>query len=239
MVTQIYSIHDVAEAKMCLDAGAEHIGVALSNGYSCPREVSLEGIKEIFSYIGNKAKKVLIVVSQGEGEVLEAVKALRPDIVHICGNYYEATPELKEHLLSIDPKIELMQAIGLPSPDYMEKAARFASFCDYLILDSINPKLTSIGVAGVTHDWNDDKRIVDSFPRLKVILAGGLGPDNVYEAILKVRPFGVDSFTKTSAKLADGNMVKDATLIKRFVSEAKRAYRDIENERKGLERGLI
>ena len=212
---------------MCLDAGAEHIGVALENGYFCPREVPLEGIKEIFDFIGNRAKKVLIVVSKGEDEVLEAVKELHPDIVHICGNYYEATPELKAHLKETDPKIELMQAIGLPSDDYMEKAAKFASFCDYLILDSINPKLTSIGVAGVTHDWNDDKRIVDAYPNLKVILAGGLGPNNVYEAILKVRPYGVDSFTKTSRKLADGTMIKDAFLIASFVKEAKRAEKEI------------
>ena len=227
MISQIYSIHDCAEAKMCLDAGAEHIGVALENGYFCPREVPLEGIKEIFDFIGNKAKKVLIVVSKGEEEVLEAVKELRPDIVHICGNYYEATPELKAHLKEIDPKIELMQAIGLPSEDYMEKAAKFASFCDYLILDSINPKLTSIGVAGVTHDWNDDKKIVDAFPNLKVILAGGLGPNNVYDAIMKVRPYGVDSFTKTSIKLEDGTMVKDASLIASFVKEVKRAEKEI------------
>ena len=227
MISQIYSIHDCAEAKMCLDAGAEHIGVALENGYFCPREVPLKGIKEIFDFIGNKAKKVLIVVSKGEEEVLEAVKELRPDIVHICGNYYEATPELKAHLKEIDPKIELMQAIGLPSEDYMEKAAKFASFCDYLILDSINPKLTSIGVAGVTHDWNDDKKIVDAFPNLKVILAGGLGPNNVYDAIMKVRPYGVDSFTKTSIKLEDGTMVKDASLIASFVKEVKRAEKEI------------
>ncbi len=216
---------------MCLDAGAEHIGVALENGYCCPREVPLEGIKEIFALIGNKAKKVLIVVSQGEAEVLEAVKELRPDIVHICGNYYEATPQLKADLKKIDSKIELMQAIGLPSKDYMEKVSSFASFCDYLILDSINPGLTSIGVAGVTHDWNDDKKIVNSFPNLKVILAGGLGPDNVYEAIMKVHPYGVDSFTKTSKKLADGTMVKDASLIANFVKEVKRAEKDILKER--------
>lgn len=212
---------------MCLDAGVEHVGVALENGYSCPREVPYEGIKEIFDFIGNKAKKVLIVVSQGETEVLKAVEQLRPDIVHICGNYYEATPQLKAHLKGIDPKIELMQAIGLPSKDCMEKAANFASFCDYLILDSINPNLTSIGVAGVTHDWKEDQKIVDSFPKLKVILAGGLGPENVYQAIMKVRPYGVDSFTKTSKKLVDGTSEKDAALIASFVKEAKRAEKDI------------
>lgn len=223
MITQIYSIHDVNEAKMCLDSGVDHIGVALSNGYQCPREAPLPEIKEIFEFIGTKAKKVLIVVSKGEEEVLSAVRELHPDIVHICGNYYEATPKLKAHLLEIDPKIELMQAIGLPSSDFMEKASYFASFCDYLILDSIRPGLTSIGVAGVTHDWSMDKEIVDSFPNLKVILAGGLGPNNVKKAIETVRPYGVDSFTKTSF-VQDGVLLgKDPKAIASFVKNAKEA----------------
>lgn len=220
MITQIYSIHDVSEAEMCLDAKVDHIGVALSNGYRCPREVPLQGIKEIFDFIGNKAKKVLIVVSRGEEEVLRAVSELRPDIVHICGNYYEATPELKAHLKELYPSIELMQAIGLPSADYMGKAAHFASFCDYLILDSIRPGLTSIGVAGVTHDWSMDRQIVEAFPKLKVILAGGLGPDNVAQAIEAVRPYGVDSFTKTSFCKSGELLGKDGKAIEEFVKNA-------------------
>lgn len=230
MITQIYSIHDVKEAKMCLDAHVDHIGVALANGYSCPREADAKGIREIFDFIGRKAKKVLIVVSQGEEEVMKAVKEFHPDIIHICGNYYEATPELKEHLKEADPHIELMQAIGLPSDDYMEKARYFTSFCDYLILDSIRPGLTSIGVAGVTHDWSMDKRIVGSFPQCKIILAGGLGPSNVYKAIKEVHPYGVDSFTKTSHKDENGVMVKDEEAIVQFVKEARRAFAEIGKE---------
>lgn len=231
MITQIYSIHDVNEAKMCLQAGADHIGVAIANGYACPREAAAEEIESIFNAIGDKAKKVLIVVSQGEEEVLSYVKRLRPDIVHICGNYYEATPDLAKHLKKIDPKIELMQAIGLPSPDYMEKASYFASFCDYLILDSINPALTSIGVAGTTHDWNDDKRIVEAFPKTKVIIAGGLGPDNVYEAIKKIHPYGVDSFSKTSDKENGVLLGKNKEKTFAFVKEAQRAFEEIRLEK--------
>ncbi len=232
MITQIYSIRDVNEAKVCLDSGADHIGVAIANGYACPREAPAEDIESIFKIIGNKAKKVLIVVSQGEEEVLAYVKRLRPDIVHICGNYYEATPDLAMHLKEIDPKIELMQAIGLPSSDFMEKASYFASFCDYLILDSINPALTSIGVAGTTHDWNDDKKIVDAFPKTKVIVAGGLGPDNVYEAIKKIRPYGVDSFSKTSDKKDGALLGKNKEKTFAFVKEARRAYSELLAEKK-------
>ena len=213
---------------MCLDAGVDNIGVALDTGFSCPREVDLETLKSIFEFIGDKAKKVLIIVSKDEEPVLRYVRELRPDIIHICGNEYEATPELKKHLLEIDPKIELMQAVGVPSVGMMEKAKYFSTFCDYLILDSINPKMTSIGVAGVVHDWNVDKDIVEVVAPTKVIMAGGLGPDNVYEAIRKVKPYGVDSFTKTSDILPNGDSKKNADKIRLFAENARKAFKEIE-----------
>ena len=228
MITQVYSIHDVAEAKMCLDAGVDNIGVALDTGFRCPREVDLKTLHEIFDFIGKRAKKVLIIVSKDAEPVLKYVKELKPDIIHICGNEYEATPELKKALKAIDPKIELMQAVGVPSVGMMEKAKYFASFCDYLILDSINPKMTSIGVAGVTHDWNMDKAIVEAVSPCRVIMAGGLGPDNVYDAIKAVKPYGVDSFTKTSDILPDGDSKKNAEKIKAFAENARKAFSEIE-----------
>ena len=227
MVTQVYSIFDIEEAKMCLDAKVDHIGVAVDTGFSCPREVSLEKAKEIFSYIGGKAKKVLIVVSKDEKPVLELSKILKPDIVHICGNEFEATPEFAKKLKELLPEVELMQAVGIPSLDMMEKAKYFASFSDYLILDSINPSMTSIGVAGVTHDWGIDKAIVEAVKPCKVIMAGGLGPENVYEAIKAVHPYGVDSFTRTSNKLPNGDSKKNPKKILGFVEEAQRAFAEI------------
>ena len=226
MITQVYSIHDIEEAKMCLDAGVDHIGVALDTGFRCPREVDLETLKSIFAYIGDKAKKVLIIVSLDEEPVLKYVKILHPDIIHICGNEYEATPELKKHLEEIQPGIKLMQAVGIPSEGALEKAKYFASFCDYLILDSMTPSMTSIGVAGVTHDWNMDKAIIDAVAPTPVIMAGGLGPENVYEAIRFAHPAGVDSFTKTSDKLPNGDTKKNPEKIKTFVLEARRAEKE-------------
>ncbi len=230
MITQIYSIHSIKEAKMCLEAGAEHIGVALDTGMACPREVDFDTCKAIFELIGKKAKKVLIIVSLDERPVLEYVSRLRPDIIHICGNEYRASKELVDKLKAIDPKIEVMQAIGLPNPKAKEEALYFASFCDYLILDSINPAITSIGVAGKTHSWEEDKEIVELVKPTKVIMAGGLGPDNVYEAIKTVRPYGVDSFTKTSDKVDGVLLGKNKEKTFRFVSEAHRAFAEIEGE---------
>ena len=57
---------------------------------------------------------------------------------------------------------------------------------------SYRPSDKQIGALGVTHDWSISRRIMD-LASVPVILAGGLGPDNVAEAIRTVRPADVDS----------------------------------------------
>ena len=232
MITQIYSIHSIEEAFICLEAGVDHIGVALDTGMGCPREVDFPTCKAIFDFIGSKAKKVLIIVSLDETPVLENVKALRPDIIHICGNEFRASKELCAKLRAIDPQIKIMQAVGLPNPKAKEEALYFASFCDYLILDTINPAITSIGVAGKTHSWEDDKAIVELVKPTKVIIAGGLGPDNVYDAIKAIHPYGVDSFTKTSDKVDGVLLGKNEEKVMKFVEEARRAFDELKDETK-------
>ena len=60
-------------------------------------------------------------------------------------------------------------------------------------------------------------------------MAGGLGPDNVYDAIKAVKPYGVDSFTKTSDILPGGDSKKNADKIKRFAENARKAYNELKD----------
>jgi phosphoribosylanthranilate isomerase len=56
---------------------------------------------------------------------------------------------------------------------------------------------------------------------IPVILAGGLSPENVADAIQQVRPWGVDSLTKTNEPLGGGKFRKDLERVKMFVENAK------------------
>ena len=60
-----------------------------------------------------------------------------------------------------------------------------------------------------------------------VIEAGGLGPDNVADAIKKIKPYGVDSLTKTSIKYEGGNMEKDIEKVRLFCERADEAAKEI------------
>lgn len=220
---QIYSIQTVEEALQCVQAGAEAIGVAVSTGANLPAEVPEATCAEIFAALEGRAQRVLLVVTQTEEETVEYVRRLQPDILQLCGNRLPATPEFAAQCRAVRPGLRVLQAVGVDGPEAIDRAKYFAGFCDMLILDSIAPGIAGIGAAGRTHDWSIDAEIVRSVP-CHVVLAGGLDAENVRAAIEAVRPWGVDSFTRTSDRLPDGGSRKNIEKVRAFVQAAREAF---------------
>ena len=110
----------------------------------------------------------------------------------------------------------MMEAVGVGTdPRAIDEAVYKASFADILILDSVSDVVPGVGAAGVTHDWDIDAEIVRRV-NVPVVEAGGLGPDNVAQAIEKIHPWAVDSLTKTSIK-ENGILVrKDIDKVREF-----------------------
>ena len=220
---QIYSIQTVEEALQCVQAGAEAIGVAVATGANLPAEVPEATCAEIFAALEGRAQRVLLVVTQTEEETVEYVRRLQPDILQLCGNRLPATPEFAAQCRAVRPGLRVLQVVGVDGPEAIDRAKYFAGFCDILILDSIAPGIAGIGAAGRTHDWSIDAEIVRSVP-CHVVLAGGLDAENVRAAIEAVRPWGVDSFTRTSDRLPDGGSRKNIEKVRAFVQAAREAF---------------
>ena len=92
-----------------------------------------------------------------------------------------------------------MLTVPIHGPDAVRMAQRLSDLADYLLLDTAHPMTGVVGATGLMHDWTVSAAVVAT-TSVPVILAGGLGPDNVQEAINRVRPSGVDSETRTSRK---------------------------------------
>jgi len=229
MITQIYSIQTIQEAQDCIAAGVNYIGVAAATRMHLPAEVSLEVGQSIFRVIGSQAKKVALTVADSPEPIYRVIEQLQPDVIHVCGNHYFVNAEFAKTARSILPGIEVLQAISVTGPQAIAEAEYYAGFCDSVILDSVDPSIAGIGAAGIVHDWSISAEICRRLENLgcRVILAGGLGPDNVAEAIRRVRPWGVDSFTRTSIKLPDGSSRKDPVLVRLFVERARETAKDL------------
>lgn len=111
-----------------------------------------------------------------------------------------------------------MRSIPVIDEKSIAVAQSYNGIADMLLLDSHRPGDRQIGALGVTHSWQIDRKIVESVG-LPVIVAGGLGPDNIIDAITTVQPAGVDLKTKTDKD--DGSHTKDLQKVKRFVDRAK------------------
>ena len=76
----------------------------------------------------------------------------------------------------------------------VDDVARLAPLVDCFITDTFDPSTGARGATGKTHDWAVSRRLVEASPK-PVILAGGLHPGNLGEAVRGVRPAGVDVHT--------------------------------------------
>src|SRR5262249_53504446 len=126
-----------------------------------------------------------------------------------------------EHVLQLKKKFErlcIARSIPVLDEESISVAQSYDGIADMLLLASHKPGDAQIGALGILHTWEFDRTIVVRV-RIPVIIAGGLGPDNVVDAIRAVHPAGVDSKTKTDKD--DGSHIKDLQKVKQFVSLAK------------------
>jgi phosphoribosylanthranilate isomerase len=92
------------------------------------------------------------------------------------------------------PHLKLIRAVHVTGPEALAQARALERRVDALILDTYDPASGRHGATGKTHDWAISRQIVAEV-RTPVILAGGLTPDNVADAIRTVRPWAVDVHT--------------------------------------------
>jgi phosphoribosylanthranilate isomerase len=168
--------------------------------------------------------KVALSVEDDPDAITAMVLAVRPDVLHLCGLAGAVPLETVRALRARLPGVGIMQAVSVAGPEAIETALAYQAVSDYLILDTQAPTIAGIGASGQTHDWTISRRIVERV-RIPVILAGGLSPENVAEAIRAVRPWGVDSLTHTN-RPAPGGFRKDIERVRQFVAAAQGALDD-------------
>jgi phosphoribosylanthranilate isomerase len=90
--------------------------------------------------------------------------------------------------------VSLVQVVHVTGPAALQQALDVERHVDFILLDSRNPDGPARALRGTgnVHDWRVSSEIVRAV-HCPVFLAGGLGPDNVAEAIADVQPFGVDA----------------------------------------------
>lgn len=218
MIVQIYGITTPEDAAAVSALRPDHVGVVLDEGIDTWDSVEVATARAICSELDAGIRLVALSLSTEPDRIRRTVDALGPQIVHLARAADALGPEGVETLRQQLSPIEVMTTIPVRGSEALELAENFAVQSDYLLVDTAHPTTGVVGATGHTHDWILSAAIVEAV-NVPVVLAGGLGPENVAEAIQQVKPGGVDSETRTSR--LDDRRRKDLGAVRRFIEIAR------------------
>ncbi|MBS7267598.1 MAG: phosphoribosylanthranilate isomerase [Candidatus Freyarchaeota archaeon] len=213
---KICGITSTIDLQAALDAGADAVGFVV-NVPESPRNLSLEAAKELMRITPVFLETVIVTVANSLNHLEKIFEELNPGTLQV-----HATNQIYQEVRERYPDTRLIGAIGTPqhgSLNTMDAALRAAETLDAVLLDTRLPG--KYGGTGKTHDWNLSRRVRDAIYPIPLILAGGLTPENVKQAIKSVEPYAVD--VSSGVEASPG--VKDREKVYRFVKNAKEVER--------------
>ena len=211
---KICGITSVADAQYAVQAGADLIGL---NFYPrSPRTVSETTAKEIRAVLPDHVLCVGVFVNAARIRIAALVESLRLDAIQFHGD---------EDATALEGwSVQTIQAVRVPQDESLSGLSAFSglaelvarSQADYVLLDTYRPG--RYGGTGKTFAWEEAASLPIPF-LARTILAGGLTPENVAEAVRTVRPWAID--VASGVEFAPGR--KDVEKLHTFIHNAKTA----------------
>ena len=200
------------DVRLASELGVDAVGFIFAAGSA--RRVHPQQARLIRNALAPLVDAVALFMDNGVDEVREAVKLVRPTLLQFHGSEDDGfcrgfgVPYLKA----------LPMAAGRP-PTTAELRSRFPGAAGYVFDGHAQG---TPGGSGHAFDW----RLLPQDLDKPMLLAGGLGPDNIFDAVTTVLPWGVD--VCSGVESAPG--IKDGERMRRFVEEVRRADCHVEHE---------
>lgn len=191
-------------------AGADAVGFII--GFpSTPRNLDIEKAHSLMKDLPPFADKIVVTRQDDQNLLQKIAKRLPIDAVQLIGKTLY-TPQLRR----IFQDTPLIKVVHAEPEGLIQSASEASKYYDAILIDS--KVKNTLGGTGQTHDWALSRRVADKIRPTPLILAGGLNPSNVEEAVKTVRPYAVD--VSSGVESAPG--VKDHRKVERFIEEAMR-----------------
>ena len=201
---KICGITNLEDALAATEYGADAIGFVFAP--ESPRFVPTDRIRKIVSALPPFVATVGVFTAGDEKEIRDAVAESGVDLIQFHG------PFSSDLIRSFSSRAIQVLRVGGENEGRLDERALYSART--FLLDTFHPKL--LGGSGISFNWNI---ALEAKKYGRVILAGGLTPENVEEAIEQVRPYGVD--VSSGVEMRKGK--KDFAKMKRFIEAAKRA----------------
>jgi phosphoribosylanthranilate isomerase len=207
MKIKICGITNFADALAAVENGAEMLGF---NFYpKSARFIEPENARKIGEQMPKYVLKVGVFVNESLDSVLKIARAVRLDIVQLHG---DETP----HFASKITDVPVIKALRVGNGFQPTRAAEYQTA---ILLDAFDPN--ERGGTGKVFDWRialETKKVVP-----ELILAGGLSPENVSEAIKMVAPSAVDVCSSIESQPGK----KDLRKMREFILSARKASKKL------------
>ena len=201
-MVKVCGITNAGDARVAADAGADAVGLVFAES---PRRVSVEEARGVCIALPENVLRVGVFVDVEPAEVLRVSSELGLDLAQLHG---DETPEtvtaVREGGVKVMKAVRVRDAASLEALDGYE--------ADLFLLDAYSEKAR--GGTGERFDWGLAKSLRG---RDNIVVSGGLGPENVREAVELFTPYGVDA----SSSLEDEPGRKNGERVRRFILAAK------------------
>ena len=195
---------------IAVSMGADAVGFLVGVPES-PRNLTLKRAENLLSKVPIFIDKVVVTPPKSIEWLLEVNNMLKPSAIQIHGKN-----ELDSKIIQNSIKdTRLIKTIYVTKNSLNKKIIKDLKTFDAILLDSFNK--TQYGGTGKVHDWKLSRQIKKALEPIPVILAGGLTPDNIKEAILTVKPYAVD----VASGVESNPGIKDDKKIRTFIENAK------------------
>ncbi|WP_292517325.1 phosphoribosylanthranilate isomerase [Methanoculleus sp.] len=201
-----------ADMQAAIDAGCDAVGFIMGVTHKSSDVVTPPKAARMIRELPPFIEPVAVTHLQETEDLIRLVRDSHCTTLQIQNTVEPSAIDVIRDALSY---IRIVKAVHVMDESAIETAKRYEPYADALILDTRTKE--KIGGTGIPHDWNISAKIVAN-TAIPVILAGGLRPENVAEAIRKVRPYGVDVHTGVKK---DG--VRDRGMTLAFAREARGA----------------
>jgi len=198
---KICGITSYEDAMLAINAGAYAIGFIFAE--KSPRKISPEKAKDIISSIPPFVQTVGVFVNEDSERVKEIIGFCGLDLVQFHGN---ESPEICKRFMP-----RSIKAIRIKDRSSLEIIQKYKGCVKAILLDTY--RKGKAGGTGEIFDW--DLAIESKKFDIPIILSGGIGPENIRDAISIVRPFAIDVNSKV--EISPGK--KSALLIERLARE--------------------
>lgn len=200
---KICGITSLDDAAVAVDSGADALGFVFFKG--SPRYVTPEHAFSIIRELPAFVTVVGVFVDEEPREIERIASEACLDVIQFHGDEQPEACRMARRML---------KAIRVKSIDSLEPLKHFRDKVSAFLLDAYSPD--ALGGTGLKFNWDI---AVEAKQFGRIILAGGLTPDNIQQAVRHVRPYGVD----VSSGVERDKGRKDHEKVKIFIERAKTA----------------